>query len=44
VKILGEMYVLSWLYIYVAVCRLCAVRCLIICFYLLSFSYSTFVF
>ena len=28
--ILGEMCVVSFIFIYVTVCRLCAVRCLII--------------
>jgi hypothetical protein len=41
-KIFGEMYVLSLIYIYVAVCRLSAVRCLIIiCVYLLFPNYSS---
>ena len=33
--ILGEMCVLSLIYIYVAVCRFCVVHCLIICFWFL---------
>jgi len=37
--ILGKMCVLSFAYIYVAVCRFCTVRCvIIICFYLLFFN------
>ena len=37
--------VLSLIYIYVAVCRFCAVRCLIIiCFYLLFSNHSSYVF
>jgi len=41
VMILGEMCVLSLIYIYVAVCRFCAVHCLIIiCFCLLFSNYS----
>jgi len=36
--ILGEMCVLPFIYIYVAVCRFCAVRCLIIiCIYFFIF-------
>jgi len=35
--ILGEMFVVSLIYVYVAVCRLCAVCCLIICFYFFYF-------
>ena len=43
--ILGEMCVLSFAYIHVAVCTFCAVRCvIIICFYLLFSGYSAFVF
>lgn len=42
VVILGKIYVLSFIYIYVGVCRFCAVRCLIIiCFHLLYSNYST---
>jgi hypothetical protein len=45
VMILGEKCVLALIYIYVTVCRYCAVRCLIIiCFYLLFSNYWTFVF
>jgi hypothetical protein len=45
VMILGEMYVLSFVYIYVAVCMFCAVRwVIIICFSLLFSNYSTYVF
>jgi len=45
VMILGEKFVLSLIYVYVAVCRYCAVRCLIIiCFYLLFSNYSIYVF
>jgi len=41
----SEMCVLSLIYSYVAVCRLCVVCCLIIiCFYLLFSNYSTYVF
>jgi len=43
--IMGEMCLLSLIYIYVAVCRFCAVHYLIIiCFYLLFYNYSTYVF
>jgi len=43
--ILCEMCVLSFIYIYVAVCWFCAVCCLIImCFYLLFFNYAPYVF
>jgi hypothetical protein len=43
--IFGEMCVLSLVYIYVAVCRFCAVRCVIIISFSLLFSiYSTYVF
>jgi len=39
------MYILSFIYSYVAVCRFCAVRCLIIiCFSLLFSNHSTYVF
>ena len=42
---LGEMCVVSLIYNYVAACRLCSVRCLIIiCFCLLFNNYLTFVF
>jgi hypothetical protein len=42
VLILGEICVLSLIYIYVAVCRFCVVRCVIvICLYLLFRDYST---
>ena len=45
VKILGEMCVLSLIYSYVAICRFCAICCLImICFSLLLYNYSTQVF
>jgi len=45
VMILGEKCVLSLIYVYVTVCRYCAVRCLIItCFYLLFSNDWTFVF
>ena len=44
ILIFGEMFVLL-IYISVAVCWLCAVSYLIfICFYLLFFNYSTYVF
>ena len=44
-KTFGEMCVLSLIYSYVATCRFCAVRCLIItCFSLLFYNYSTYVF
>jgi hypothetical protein len=36
--------VLSLIYSYVAVCRFCAVRCVIICFYLLFSNHMTYVF
>jgi len=43
--ILGERCVLSLIYCFVAVCRLCAVGCLIIiCFSLLFSNYSTYFF
>jgi hypothetical protein len=43
--ILGEICVLTLIYVYVAVCRFCAIRCAnIICFYLLYSNYSTHVF
>jgi hypothetical protein len=41
VMIYGEMCVLSLIYMYVAVYRLCAVRCVLICFSLLLYNYST---
>jgi len=44
VMILGEMCVSSLVYSYVAVCRFCAVRYLIICFSLLFSNCSTYVF
>ena len=45
VMILGEMYVLSLIHVYVSVCMFCAVRCVIfIGFYLLFYSNSTYVF
>jgi hypothetical protein len=41
---LGEMCVLSLIYTDVAVCRLCALRCVIImCFSLLLYNYWTYV-
>jgi len=43
--ILGEMFLLSWIYIYVAVCSFCLVRCLIIFrVYWLFSNYSAYVF
>jgi hypothetical protein len=44
VMIMGDMCVLSLVYIYVAVCRFCVICCLIICFYLIFSTYSTYVF
>jgi len=45
VKISGEMYTLSLIYSYVAICRFCVIHCvIIICFPLLFSNYSTFVF
>jgi hypothetical protein len=45
VKIFGEMFAFSLIYSYVAVCRFCAVCCvIIICISLLLSNYSTFVF
>ena len=45
VKILGKMCVLSLIYSYVAVRRICAVPCvIIICFFLLFSNYATYVF
>ena len=45
VMILDDMCVLSLIYGYVAVCKFCAVRCVInICFCLLFYHYSTYVF
>ena len=37
-KIFGEMYTLSLIFNYVAVCRFCVVRCVIIIFFPLLFS------
>ena len=45
VMIFSEMGLLSLIYSYVAVCRFCAVRCvIIICFYLLFSNHMTYVF
>jgi hypothetical protein len=45
VKIFGEMFVLSLIYSYVAVCRFCVVRfAIIICLTSLFSNYSTYVF
>jgi len=45
VAILGEMCVLSPIYIYVAVCMFCAVRCvIIICFSFLFYNHSPYAF
>jgi hypothetical protein len=45
VKIFGEMYTLSLIYSYVAVCRFCIISCvIIICFPLLFSNYLTYVF
>jgi len=42
--IMNELCVLSFIYIYIAVCRFCTVRRItIICFYLLVSNYSTYV-
>jgi hypothetical protein len=42
VMILGEIYVVSLIFSYVTLCRLCAVRCLIIIgFYVLFYNFST---
>jgi len=44
-KIVDKMCVLPLIYSYVAVCMFCAVRCVsIICCYLLSSNYSTYIF